>query len=50
MIRYTVAVGNPWDGITLYGSFDDSGEAITYADKYFRKDEWVVVELHPAYV
>ena len=45
---FVIAVGNPFDGITLFGSergampFEDHDEAVEYAEKNFSNEWWIV--------
>lgn len=41
--KFVVSVGNPFDGLTLYGPFDSSEEANEWVGDEARKEEWVVV-------
>ena len=44
---YTVAVGEVFDhGITLYGVFKSSKEAIEYAEREWKGYGWTVVEIN----
>jgi hypothetical protein len=46
---FVVAVGNPFDGISLFGSFDDASEANEWADHNLKNvDWWVMATLDPA--
>jgi hypothetical protein len=45
---FAVAVGDPFSGMSLYGPFDTSAEAIEYADsKFFGENWWVMALLEP---
>ena len=44
-IMSVVVVGNPVDGITIHGPFDDPNTANEWADIHCRGDEWWVVSL-----
>ena len=47
MSFYTVAVGNPFDGVELHGLFADANEAGDWAaETPLSDDTWVVVEIH----
>jgi len=35
-----LAVGNPFDGITLYGPFEDTEQACDYAEHEFANETW----------
>lgn len=39
---WILAVGNPFDGLTLYHGFDNRDEARVWAETYAR-DEWFIV-------
>lgn len=43
--KYVVAVGNAFDGLTLYGPFDTHGEAFQHGENNGESDTWLVVEL-----
>jgi hypothetical protein len=43
---HVVAVGNAFDGVTLYGPFHDANEAIEYAEKNV-SSEWSTVVVVP---
>jgi hypothetical protein len=47
MNSYTIAFGNPWDGVELLGKFDTPQEANDYASVNGRLhgDEWHVVKI-----
>ncbi len=42
---WTVATGNPWDGMSLHGIFSDPDEANVYAQNEFRDVDWWVVQI-----
>lgn len=42
---FVVAYGNPFDGISLVGPFDDAEVAAEYAVSYHGDGEWWVKEL-----
>jgi len=46
--KYAIAVGNAWDGIALYGTFDDGSEATEWADQFFKNEEWHCVKIKDA--
>jgi hypothetical protein len=46
MKNYVVAVGNAFDGLTLYGPFNDEGEALRFAEDEISAAEWNVVLLN----
>lgn len=41
---YVVSVGNPYDGITLYGPFQDHDDADHFAGSV--DTDWHIIELH----
>lgn len=41
-------VGNPVDGITVYGPFTDHELASDYAETHFRHEEWWLIDMLPA--
>jgi hypothetical protein len=43
-----VAVGNSFDGLTLYGPFKSVEEANEWADTLRSSEEWTVVPVHQA--
>ena len=43
---YTIAVGNPWDGITLYGIYDTFDDAELAAFQSFDGMDWWVLSIH----
>lgn len=43
--QFVIAVGNPFDGLTLIGPFDDGGKAVDVARLLYPRDEWYVVPL-----
>jgi len=42
---FVVAVGNPFDGISLFGSFDTAEAANEWADREVRNETWWVMSL-----
>lgn len=48
MSKFIVVVGNPFDGMTPYGSFDDAERAGEFGERM--GDTWLLLELQPAYV
>lgn len=44
MCKYVVAVGNAFDGVKLYGPFDNADEASNWADANV-VEEWNIVDL-----
>lgn len=46
-MKYTVAIGNAFDGITLHEIFDDHESAMIWAEKLAKKDytEYNIVEI-----
>ena len=45
---FVLIVGDPADGITLYGPFTHGDLATEYADAHFRNETWWVTDLRPA--
>lgn len=49
-MTHIVIIGNPVDGFTHYGPFDDAAVATDWADEYVQADkyglDWWVVDLH----
>ncbi len=43
----TVAVGSPFDGISLYGMFDDPDDATEWAERHAGDSWWVMSILVP---
>ena len=37
---FVVAIGNPFDGISLVGPFDDAEEANEWAENHARANDW----------
>ena len=44
-----IATGNPFDGVTLYGPFDDAEHAMLWADANVRDEGWRVVKIREPY-
>lgn len=44
-MNYIVALGDPFDGFTLYGPFVDSDEATNWAENNAGDQAWTVAEL-----
>ena len=44
MRRYAICVGSPYEGLTLYGPFDDFDDALEWAERA-RFDRWEIVEI-----
>ncbi len=44
--QYVVAKGNPLDGITLYGPFEDSDSALEWAECNDREGDWWIVTVN----
>lgn len=42
---YVIVVGNPFDGLTIYGPYEDEDEAIQYAELWIRGYTWHVVTI-----
>jgi hypothetical protein len=42
---FIVAVGNAFDGLTVYGPFDTSEDAQTFGQDCRRGEDWTIVEL-----
>lgn len=42
---WIVVVGNVCDGFTFYGSFFDNLDAVDWAERNMKYDEWVVATL-----
>lgn len=40
---YIVCHGNPFDGMSLVGPFDDPGKANDYADQHIKNTDWWIV-------
>lgn len=45
-MKYTVAFGNAFSGLTLEGVFDDLDSAFQYAEKYDNGEGSFVVQIH----
>lgn len=43
---YVIAVGNVFDGITLYGPYEDNENAQQIAELEFNHSDWHVIPLH----
>ena len=41
----TVAVGSPFDGMSLYGTFEDPDDAVDWAVKHCHSDTWWVMSI-----
>jgi len=46
MIKYAIAIGNAFDGITLYGPFDDLIEATEHAEATYCEHQYEIVQLY----
>lgn len=42
---FVVLVGNPIDGMTIHGPFEDGNEAGDWAQSEFQDDTWWIVEV-----
>lgn len=47
-ISYVLAIGDPFDGIDLYGPFDDPEDADTWAQDHGDGQAWTIVKLYEA--
>lgn len=50
MKRHIVIAGNPLDGLTVYGPFDDAESADTWAEHEFRhgpSEYWITTLVEP---
>lgn len=45
---YVLAVGNSFDGLTLYGPFEDAEETNDIGSSEFPNQDWHVVDLCPS--
>ena len=43
LIMYVLVVGNPFDGLELYGPFRTPPEAHEFAENWFLDEDWQVV-------
>jgi hypothetical protein len=43
--NYAVVYGNPVDGFTMVGPFDDSQNALDWSDRMLDSAEWWVIKL-----
>lgn len=43
--KYIVAVGDPWNGIDLHGTFDSHDDAVTYATEQHQGEAWGVCKV-----
>ena len=43
---WIVAIGDAFDGITLYGPFDECEDATEWADNHTEDREWTVVQIN----
>lgn len=43
---YTLMVGNPVDGVTLFGCFEEFDLAVEAGEREFQGTEWIVVPIH----
>lgn len=46
-LPHVIVTGNPFDGLTLIGPFDNHEAALTYADTHTFEWDWWVVPVHP---
>ena len=46
-LRFTIVIGDPIDGISLYGIFKSHEEATEYAGEYYHQDTWWVIVINP---
>lgn len=46
--QFVVAVGNAFDGLTLYGPFNSEEAALNWADIGCRAEQWDIVRLNTA--
>ena len=46
--QYVVVIGNPFDGLTIHGSFSDLELASEWAERKAGGDDWHVVYLYEA--
>lgn len=46
MDMYVLLVGNPVDGIAVFGPFNNGEEANEWADDHLRNEEWWAVALN----
>jgi hypothetical protein len=44
---YVIALGDAWDGISLYGTFGTSDEAVEYANDNLNRDDWTIIFVRP---
>lgn len=44
---FVVISGDPFDGMTLFGPFEDGEDANSYADTELAKETWWVMQLKP---
>jgi len=44
---FVIALGNPFDGISLTGPFWSHNEALNYADSEFMGYDWTILSLDP---
>lgn len=44
-MKYTIAVGTAFDGISLYGLFDDQSKAVETAETNYRSEQWSVIPI-----
>jgi len=45
-----IALGNPFDGMTIYGPFYDAELAVEYAEGNFQSDDWWIMDVEPVEV
>lgn len=45
-IEYAVAIGDAFQGYTMYGPFEDGNEATEWAAINDSGESWTIVELH----
>ena len=43
--KYVVAVGNAFEGVTLYGPFGAHSTAMKYAEHYVNHDAWHIIPI-----
>jgi hypothetical protein len=42
---YAISVGSPFDGLTIYGPFDNGIEATKWAENHLQGESWELIEL-----
>jgi hypothetical protein len=47
-MEYVLAVGNPFDGMKLFGPFESVNKATEWGEAVYPNETWFIVTLEPA--